>query len=64
MRQAASKAASKQREMLLEDKGSEDEEKDEDEQAFVDRKSAGFCSSVFRHRFRRVTFFELLESSL
>lgn len=39
VRQAASKAASKQREILLGGGGSEDEDKDEEEQAFMDRKS-------------------------
>lgn len=38
VRQAATKAVSKQREMLLGDGGSEDEEKDEEEQAYEDRK--------------------------
>lgn len=38
VRQAASKAVSKQREILLGDGGSEDEEKDDEEQAFIDRK--------------------------
>lgn len=38
VRQAASKAVSKQREMLLGGGGSEDEEREEEEQASVDRK--------------------------
>lgn len=38
VRQAASKAVSKQREMLLGDGGSEDEDHDDDEQAYMDRK--------------------------
>lgn len=38
VRQAASKAVSKQREMLLGDGGSEDEDREDDEQAFMDRK--------------------------
>lgn len=42
VRQAASKAVSKQREILLGDGGSEDEDKDEEEQAFLDRKCATF----------------------
>lgn len=42
VRQAASKAASKQREILLGDRGSEDEEKDEDEHTYVDRESSRF----------------------
>lgn len=42
VRQAASKAVSKQREILLGDGGSEDEEKEEEEQAFVDREFAYF----------------------
>lgn len=39
VRQAASKAASKQREILLGDRGSEDEDKDEDEHAYMDREN-------------------------
>lgn len=38
VRQAASKAVSKQREILLGDGGSEDEEHEEQEEAYLDRK--------------------------
>lgn len=46
VRQAASKAASKQREILLGDRGSEDEDKDEEEHAYMDRESARFSVSL------------------
>lgn len=39
VRQAATKAVSKQREILLGDGGSEDEEREDQEEAFPDRKS-------------------------
>lgn len=43
VRQAASKAASKQREILLGDRGSEDEDKDEEEHAYMDRE----CTLIY-----------------
>ena len=46
VRQAASKAVSKQREILLGDAGSEDEEQEEQEEPYLDRMYC--CNNLFK----------------
>lgn len=49
MRQAASKAVSKQREILLGDGGSEDEEQEDQEEPYMDRRCLVFTPQRPQH---------------
>lgn len=53
MRQAASKAVSKQREILLGDGGSEDEEQEDQEEPYMDRRCLVFVPREARGSSRK-----------